>query len=445
MEVPIKPQEFDYFFTLLHTWTRRTTRAASGAQGKDGRSRGGRRSSLGRGNRAAPHAARIPPRNPRPIPAGKGGSPGQHKPRDSSLGWPRPCPGRSERPRVRGGARGPGARRAGLALRAGGGARAPRGGTGGTRAPLAGGPGTAEAPGARAPRVPPGPGQRRGRGSQRGRAPHPAPLHGSPAVRCGARRDTQAPAVGAGNGGELHGVRRVPPTCGTPLPRVRGAACPDRAAVRSGRAALRSPPLVLPRSAGGSARPPRRTRVGCGRARPAHRQVSARGPGELRRGLGARSQSRCLSGRRAAVPQHKESSRQPHERRAAHKEPPAPAPRRRALQCTGDRGHRAGSAEPSPCSAHGPTRGQRCPQPGGCCGAGGDPAKGPPRQRGPAVPGASSAPAGAPPAPSEGRGHVWRRHREPPQPPRSLTGEAHHIMEHGAGDFQEKDPPTRLQ
>lgn len=185
-------------------------------------------------------------------------------------------------------------------------------------------------------------------------------------------------------------------------------------------------------------RPPPRTRVGWAEHAPAHRELSGGGLGGCLAGSSA--ESRCLSGRRAAVPQHKGSSRQPHEARAAHKDPPPPTPRRRALQCTGDRGQRAGSAEPSLCSAHGPTRGQHCPQPGGCCGAGGDPTMGPPRSLA-HLPRSRA----APPAPHGGRGHVWRRHREPPQPPSSLTGEAHHIMEHGAGDFQEKDPPTRLQ
>ena len=52
-----------------------------------------------------------------------------------------------------------------------------------------------------------------------------------------------------------------------------------------------------------------------------------------------------------------------------------------------------------------------------------------------------NAASGFPPAPRGSRAPGFPPHRRA----RSLTGEAHHIMEHGAGDFQEKDPPTRLQ
>lgn len=102
----------------------------------------------------------------------------------------------------------------------------------------------------------------------------------------------------------------------------------------------------------------------------------------MRQGMGAGSHAPFG----AAVPQHKGSPQAAPRKKGTAQGPPPPAPRRRGLQCTGERGYGAGSAEPSPRTAHGPTRGQRFPQPGGCCGAGGKPTSGPPGQRGPRGP-----------------------------------------------------------
>lgn len=64
-----------------------------------------------------------------------------------------------------------------------------------------------------------------------------------------------------------------------------------------------------------------------------------------------------------------------------------------------------------------------------------------PGARGSAARSTGNAASGLPSAPRGSRAPGFPPHRRA----LSLTGEAHHIMEHGAGDFQEKDPPTRLQ
>lgn len=154
-------------------------------------------------------------------------------------------------------------------------------------------------------------------------------------------------------------------------------------------------PLPCQGQRAGTTRHPPRTRVGCGTQGLAHNLSFWQGTGGYNKG--SEPESRCLRGGGRQSRSTTGAPRQPREGRAAHKDPlPSPAPRRGGLQCTGERGHSTGSAEPSSCTADGPTRGQRCPQPGECCGAGGHPTLGPPWKGAPALPSASSALTGCP-------------------------------------------------
>lgn len=92
--------------------------------------------------------------------------------------------------------------------------------------------------------------------------------------------------------------------------------------------------------------------------------------------------------------------------------------------------------------ARGPPSGRPTPRRPRRTGEGGTRQRGAqPRSSRSAARSTGNAASGFPPAPRGSRAPGFPPHRRA----RSLTGEAHHIMEHGAGDFQEKDPPTRLQ
>lgn len=243
------------------------------------------------------------------------------------------------------------------------------------------------------PRAPPGRGRCRGRGSRSG-------ARNGSSARAGAERGRRISAEGAGERRcaaesarrEGAGRRRAP----QPAARIaasrgaRGAqSAPERSGSdRIGRAAPQPPDPAKVSERGSSA-----NTSGAGRAEHRAERSLWRGRG----GIGA------------PVPRLDGSPRAALRERGIARGPPSGRPTPRRPRRTGEGGTRQRGAQP--------------------------------RSSRSAARSTGNAASGFPPAPRGSRAPGFPPHRRA----RSLTGEAHHIMEHGAGDFQEKDPPTRLQ
>nr|XP_054495838.1 5E5 antigen-like [Agelaius phoeniceus] len=407
----------------LHTRYRCSSEESSGSEQAPGSNMAGqpqeptaRTGEAREGGRSLEEGLALPPE---PHPRRQGGSPGHIRTPAIPRG--------SGRERARGGSA-PGGARAARRRRS-----APRGGAGGPTAPLAGSAGTAEAAGGSpSPASSPGPGQRRDRASQRGalrggRARTRPPNTRAPPCDTGREAIRRRRPRGSKWGENCRAVAECPPPA---EPLCRGCAVlPAQPQPRC--AAGAQPRGTAPRAAKVSTRhgeTPTRDTSGVGRAGTRAARSFWRG----NRGAAARgrsAESRCLSGRRAAVPQHKGSSRQPHERRAARKDPPRP---RAAGRCnapeSGDTAPGARSPARAPLTA--PLAGSAARSRESAAEREETQRWGRPGKGAPATPRASSAPAGRPAG--SPRGSRTRVDEVPGAPPAAALTHRGSTPHHGA-------------